>query len=77
MNIQKRSKAIHAKRIWSGAGSAATLDRGDVMRAVVSMGSDLAKHKELAGQSMIRDVGLSYAMNNDLAGARRWVKGFR
>jgi len=54
MDIQKRCKTIHVKTIRIGARNArGYLDRGDVEDAVVSMGSDLAKHKELAGQSMM------------------------
>jgi len=54
------------------------LDRGDVRNGVTSMLSDLGKHKETAGVgAKLAMVGMMVIIEGDLAGARRFVEGFR
>ena len=54
------------------------LDRGDIQNGITSMLSDLDKHDETrsAGKSMGM-IGILYAMNHDMEGAKRFVNGFR
>jgi hypothetical protein len=55
------------------------LDRHDVKNGVTSMLSDLSKHPEtrdLSGGGFAM-IGMMMIMENDLAGARRFVEGFR
>lgn len=54
------------------------LDRGDVPNAVASMLSDLSKHDgtKLAPGSILTQLGMMTAMNNDIDGARRFIDGF-
>ena len=54
------------------------LDAGDVHNAVASMLSDLSKHDETAGvNNGVAMRGLLYVRDHDVAGARRWIEGFR
>jgi hypothetical protein len=55
------------------------LERGKVADAIASLLSDLRQGDEearRAGKAM-EALGLLYALNNDLAGARRFIEGFR
>jgi len=54
------------------------LDRGQIKEGVTSMMSDLNKHEDTrsAGKSMAM-LGMLCMMQNDMAGARRFVDGFR
>lgn len=53
------------------------LDQGDIMNAVTSMLTDLAKHEETAGVgTAMAQLGMLYIMNSDRAGARRFIEGF-
>ncbi len=55
----------------------AYLDQGDVTNGITSMLSDLNKHEETRFDgSTLSSLGMMYVMNNDLAGARRFVEGF-
>lgn len=62
---------------WCKTRALKYLDIGDVKNAVASMGSDLTKHPGTNGSSGLMMLGISYAINNDAAGARRWIEGFR
>lgn len=63
---------------WAKQRALEYLTKGDITNAIASMGSDLMKHEELKTISMaMMPVALSYAMNHDLDGARRWIEGFR
>jgi hypothetical protein len=55
------------------------LERGALADAVTVMLSELNQHPETrhAGESMITAVGLLYVKNNDSAGVRRFIEGFR
>jgi hypothetical protein len=63
---------------WCKKRALEYLDLGDVANAVASMGSDLRQHEELKGiGDKMAPLGLLYAINNDVEGARRWIVGFR
>jgi len=56
-------------------------DAGDLANAVTSMGSDITKHEEgmragSMGHSLAMSIGLLLVLGDDLAGVRRWIKGF-
>lgn len=54
------------------------LNQGNPADAIASMLSDLKKHPDFVGiADKIGPLGLIYAANNDLEGARRFVEGFR
>jgi hypothetical protein len=53
------------------------LDAGDLVNAVTSMGSDLDKHPETRASAELVLLGGMYALNQDAAGVRRWIEGFR
>jgi hypothetical protein len=63
---------------WCKKRALEYLDRGDVTNAIASMLSDLSKHEETKaiGKSL-GPMGLVHAMNRDIAGARRFIEGFR
>ena len=53
------------------------LDQGDVVNAIASMLSDLSKHEETKGiGEKLNPLGMMYAMNRDLRGARHFIEGF-
>jgi hypothetical protein len=63
---------------WCKKRALEYLEAGDVHSAIASMMSDLKKHEELGGISdILTQLGLSYAMNQDHDGARRFIEGFR
>jgi hypothetical protein len=63
---------------WAKERAREYLDRGDVVNAIASMGSDLSQHPELKEISFaMMPVGMFFAANGDLNEARRWVEGFR
>lgn len=54
------------------------LDRGDVVNAIASMGSELRQHPDFTGivdQLMV--LGLKIAIDRDPVEARRFIVGFR
>jgi hypothetical protein len=54
------------------------LDAGDIVDAITSMASDLDKHPETKpGNAALLALGMMHAINYDLAGARRWIEGWR
>ena len=53
------------------------LDAGDLVNAVISMGSDLDKHPETKCHPVLLLLGARYATHGDAAGVRRWIEGFR
>jgi hypothetical protein len=53
------------------------LDRGDLVNAVASMGSDLNKVENAPNDSALMVVGMMTAARGDSAGVRRWIEGFR
>jgi hypothetical protein len=63
---------------WCKKRALEYLDRGEIVNAIASMGSDLTKHEELKNIGLnMGPMGLFYAMNGDFDGARRWIEGFR
>ena len=63
---------------WCKERAREYLDRGDVVNGIASMLSDINKHEEtqLDSGSALSSLGMLYVMNNDMAGARRFVEGF-
>lgn len=54
------------------------LDRGDVINAIASIGHDLRQHKEFTGiVDKLMPLGMHYALELDIDGARRFIVGFR
>jgi hypothetical protein len=50
----------------------------DVVNAISSMMSDLEKHPETQNlNGTLASLGMMYAMNRDVEGARRFIEGFR
>lgn len=62
---------------WCKKRALEYLDRHDVSNAIASMLSDLSKHDELRGiGEKLGPLGLLYAMQNDVRGARDFIVGF-
>lgn len=63
---------------WCKKRALEYLDRGDISNAVTSMMSDLQKHPEtkLRDGSPLTMLGMMAIMNEDNAGARRFIEGF-
>jgi len=62
---------------WCKKRALEYIEAGDVTNAITSMMSDLSKHPETEKlNDMLGQLGLIYAMNNDIQGAKRWIKGF-
>lgn len=62
---------------WCKKRALEYLDAGDITNAVTSMMSDLSKHPETAKVGeMMGSFGLLCAMQQDYAGARRFIVGF-
>lgn len=62
---------------WCKKRAREYLDRGDVKNAIASMLSDMRKHPDCGVNSALEMLGLMEAINNDMAGARRFIEGFR
>ena len=62
---------------WCKERAREYLDQGDIVNAIASMLSDLSRHDETRGiGEKLGQLGLLYAMNHDLPGARRFIEGF-
>jgi hypothetical protein len=63
---------------WCKTRALEYLNRGEAANAVASLGSDLTKHPgtDFFGPEIMM-VGMLYAKNEDIAGLRRWIEGFR
>ena len=62
---------------WCKKRALEYLNRGDVSNAIASMMSDLNKHPETeSSNTSLGMLGIMYASNNDVDGARRWITGF-
>lgn len=61
---------------WCKDRALAYLNTGDVQQAFSSMASDLAKHPDTAHHRETMMLGLGELQNNDVAGMRRFIKGF-
>lgn len=62
---------------WCKKRALEYLDRGDLLNAVTSMGSDLQKHPELRCNAFLLMAGALDAQNGDVPAVRRWIEGFR
>lgn len=63
---------------WCKKRALEYLDHGDVKGALTSMNSDLSKHEDLKQSALaLAPLGLSIAMNNDVAAARAFIEGFQ
>lgn len=63
---------------WCKERARKYLDHGRVPDAIASMCSDLEKHPDFVDVSKsMAPLGLLYAIQNDLDGAKRFVEGFR
>jgi hypothetical protein len=62
---------------WCKTRALEYLDRGELADAVASMGSDLGKHHETRSNDAILMLGMTYVIDGDAAGVRRWIEGFR
>lgn len=62
---------------WCKQRALEYLDQGDVTNAIASMTSDLSKHDETkSSNTTLMMLGMNYAINNDVQGARRWIEGW-
>jgi hypothetical protein len=63
---------------WCRRRALEYLDQGDVPNAVTSMLSNLQKHPEtkLSAESPLSMLGMMTIMQNDRAGAKRFIEGF-
>jgi len=51
---------------------------GDLVSATASMASDLDKHPETKNDNpYLVALAMSYVINEDYAGVKRWIEGFR
>jgi hypothetical protein len=62
---------------WCKARALEYVDRGELVDAVASMGSDLGKHPETKPSDGLLFIGMFAAADHDTAGVRRWIEGFR
>ena len=62
---------------WCKQRALQYLDQWDVKNAISSMMSDMKEHPETPINQAILALGLIYASNDDIEGARRWIEGFR
>lgn len=62
---------------WCKKRALEYLDRGDIKNAVTSMMSDMDKHPECRVNQALSMLGMMAIMQNDHAGARRFIEGFR
>ncbi len=63
---------------WAKQRALKYLDSGDLANAYTSMASDLRKHPELHYKEEVLDhLALTYLINHDAHGLRRWIEGFQ
>jgi hypothetical protein len=62
---------------WCKRRALEYLDDGDVVNAIASMSSDLGKHPGTETAAGLLMIGMTHAAARDVAGARRWIEGFR
>lgn len=62
---------------WCKKRALEYLDTGDLLDAVTSMGSDLAKHPELGCNPHLALLAAMRAQDGDERGVREWIEGFR
>lgn len=67
---------------WAKERALAYLNEGNLKDAVASMMSDLDKHAETRMNingvgAALGLLGIQCVLQHDIAGARRWIEGFR
>jgi hypothetical protein len=62
---------------WCKERARAYLDRGELLDAVTSMGSDLDQHPETGCNAYMGLLGALRAKDGDVRGVREWIEGFR
>jgi hypothetical protein len=62
---------------WCKKRALEYVDRGELVDAVASMGSDLRKHPELGANDFLLMLGMKHVMDHDADAVRRWIEGFR
>ena len=63
---------------WCKERAVEYADRGEIVNAVASMGSDLSKHPDTKDHPGVK-LGLMLAMSGNMAtpaDCRRWIEGF-
>lgn len=64
---------------WCKRRALECLSAGKIGDAVASMASDLAKHdawRESPIMPTLTMLGMTYILNHDAEGCRRWIEGF-
>lgn len=62
---------------WCKQRALEYLDQGNVVDAIASMTSDLSKHEETSTSNpALLMLGMMYARDHDVQGARRWITGW-
>lgn len=65
---------------WCKDRALAYVERGDLTNALASMASDIRKHPGTdngANATLLAMLGVQAVVNNDTAGMRRLIEGFR
>jgi hypothetical protein len=64
---------------WCKQRALEYVDRGDLLGAVTSMGSDLVKHEDWHDKPVTNDliyIGLVFEVPKGAAAVRRWIEGW-
>jgi len=71
------TRAEHVQ--WARGRALAYLNRGDLLTAVTSMLSDMAKHRDTARvvSNHLRETGMARAFNRDPYAVRLWLFSFK
>jgi hypothetical protein len=62
---------------WCKQRAREYLDKGELLNAVASMGSDLDQHRELGCNHFVGLAGVLHAQQGDREAVLRWIEGFR
>ncbi len=62
---------------WCKKRAREYLDKGDLENAIASMISDMNKHPECRVNEYLAVLGIMSVRDRDVAGARRFIDGFR
>jgi hypothetical protein len=72
--MTERTRAEHLS--WCKERALEYVEAGDLINAVASMGSDLAKHPETKCDPYLMMIGALDAQAGDAPAVRRWIEGF-
>jgi hypothetical protein len=61
---------------WAKKRAHEYVDRGELMNAVTSMGSDMKKHPELGINDHVFLAGCMFEVKKGPEAVRRWIDGF-